>query len=93
MELSEKNKRQFLIPRGCGHAFLTLTDDVEFLYKADNFYDQQADRSIRWDDPAIGVDWGIGNPVLSDKDKNAPLLADSDADFIYNSAAKCPPTS
>ena len=48
VELSAENKRQFLIPRGFGHAFLTLTADVEFLYKADNFYDPQADRRIRW---------------------------------------------
>lgn len=83
VELSAENKRQFLIPRGFGHAFLTLTDDVEFLYKADNFYDAQADRSIRWNDPQISVDWGTENPVVSDKDAGAPLLKDSDADFIY----------
>lgn len=83
VELSADNKRQFLIPRGFGHAFLTLTDDVEFLYKADNFYDQQADRSIRWDDAEIGVDWVIDNPIVSEKDGNAPLLNDSDVNFIY----------
>jgi dTDP-4-dehydrorhamnose 3,5-epimerase len=84
-ELSADNKRQLLIPRGFGHAFLTLTDDVEFLYKADNFYCAEADRSIRWNDPAIGVDWGLGAevPLLSAKDAAAPLLSDSDADFVY----------
>jgi dTDP-4-dehydrorhamnose 3,5-epimerase len=86
-ELSADNKRQLLIPRGFGHAFLTLTDDVEFLYKADNPYRAEADRSIRWNDPAIGVDWGVpfgaGEPILSAKDAAAPLLADSDADFVY----------
>ena len=85
VELSAENKRQFLIPRGFAHAFLTLTDDVEFLYKADNFYAPDADRNIRWDDPEIGVEWGIADPILSAKDQKAPFLADSDADFIYSS--------
>lgn len=51
---------------------MTLTDDVDFCYKADNLYDHPSDRSIRFDDPAIGVDWGVTDPILSDKDKNAP---------------------
>jgi dTDP-4-dehydrorhamnose 3,5-epimerase len=86
-KLSADNKRQLLIPRGFGHAFLTLTDDVEFLYKADNFYCAEADRSIRWNDPAIGVEWGADfgadEPVLSAKDAAAPLLRDGDAGFVY----------
>ena len=89
--LSEENKRQFMIPRGFGHAFLTLSDDVEFCYKADGFYDAAADGSIRYDDPAIGVDWGAYFPdyrdgaglILSDKDKTAPLAADIDTGFTY----------
>ena len=81
--LSAENKRQFYIPRGFGHGFVTLTDDVDFCYKADNLYDHPSDRSIRFDDPAIGVDWGVTDPILSDKDKNAPLLADSDCNFVY----------
>lgn len=83
VELSEDNKRQLFIPRGFGHGFVTLTDEVEFLYKADNYYDHGSDRSIRFDDPEIGVNWGIDNPTLSDKDKNAPLLKDSDCSFVY----------
>ncbi len=81
VELSPENNRQFLIPRGCLHGFLTLTDEVEFLYKADNYYDPSSDRSVRFDDPAFGIDWGIENPILSEKDKNAPLYKDSDIDF------------
>ena len=81
VELSEENKRQLLIPRGFGHAFLTLTDEVEFLYKADNYYAPEADGSIRWNDPEIGVDWGVDDPVLSQKDANAPLLKDAVTDF------------
>lgn len=72
--LSEENKKQLLIPRGFGHGFVTLTDEVEFLYKADNYYAPEADGGIRWNDPEIGVDWGIDNPILSEKDKKNPFL-------------------
>lgn len=83
VELSAENKRQLLIPRGFGHAFLTLTDDVEFLYKADNFYASEADGGIRWNDPEIGIVWPIENPIMSDKDKTSPFLRDSDVKFVY----------
>ena len=79
--LSEENKKQFLIPRGFAHGFLTLTDNVEFVYKADNYYDPQADRNIIWNDEEINVDWGIENPILSEKDKKAPKFSESDVDF------------
>ena len=81
--LSAENGLQFYIPRGFGHGFVALTDDVNFCYKVDNLYSKECDRSIRFDDPAIGVEWGVSEPVLSDKDKNAPLLADSDCNFVY----------
>lgn len=84
VELSEQNYRQLLVPRGFLHGFLTLTDGVEFVYKVDNYYDKEADRSIRWDDPDLNIDWGIKDPILSDKDKNAPYLRDSDIDFKYD---------
>lgn len=74
--LSAENKKQLLIPRGFGHGFLTLTDEVEFLYKADNYYAPEADVGIRWNDPEIGVDWGVDNPILSAKDEKNPLLKD-----------------
>lgn len=76
VELSEENKKQLLITRGFGHGFITLTDDVEFLYKADNYYAPEADAGIRWNDPDIGVDWGVENPILSEKDKKNPFLKD-----------------
>ena len=82
-ELSGENHRQFYIPRGFAHGFLTLTDNVTFCYKADNLYSKECDRSIRFDDPAIGVDWGITDPILSEKDQKAPKLADSDCNFVY----------
>lgn len=76
VELSAENKKQLLIPRGFGHGFVTLTDDVEFLYKADNYYEPKADAGIRWNDPEIGVEWGVENPILSEKDRKNPFLKD-----------------
>lgn len=76
VELSAENKKQLLIPRGFGHGFVTLTDDVEFLYKADNYYAPEAEGGIRWNDPDIGVEWGVENPILSEKDKKNPFLKD-----------------
>lgn len=81
VELSEDNKKQLLIPKGFAHGFLTLTDNVEVQYKVDEDYAPECDRSIRFDDPEIGVEWGIENPILSEKDLKAPLLKDSDVDF------------
>lgn len=77
VELSADNKRQLLIPRGFAHGFLTLTDDVEFLYRADNFYNKESEGSIRWNDSTIGVDWGVENPIISEKDELAPYFDDS----------------
>lgn len=79
--LSEENKHQLLIPRGFAHGFQTLTDNVEVQYKVDNSYSKDHDRSIRFDDPTIGIEWENFPVVLSEKDKNAPFLIDSDANF------------
>lgn len=81
VELSEDNNKQLLIPKGFAHGFVTLTNDVEVQYKVDEIYSPEFDRSIRFDDPELGIDWGISNPVLSEKDLNAPFLKDSDVDF------------
>ncbi len=83
VELSAENKKQLFIPRGFGHGFLTLTEDVEFVYKTDNYYNYESDRNIIWNDPEMNIDWGIENPILSDKDKNAPLLKASDCNYKY----------
>jgi len=88
VKLSSKNKRQLLIPKGFAHGFLTLTENVEFLYKTDNFYSAEFDRSIAWNDPEIGIDWGIKTPILSEKDEKAPNLSESDVNFVYNTIAK-----
>lgn len=83
VELSAENKRMFFIPRGFGHGFVTLTDDVEFVYKVDNLYSKECDRGIHFNDPDIGVDWGCNDPILSQKDTTSPMLCDSDCNFIY----------
>ena len=82
-ELSADNKMMLYIPKGFLHGFVTRTDNVEVLYKVDAYYNADSDRSIRFDDPAIGVHWEIACPILSQKDRNAPLLCDSDVKFTY----------
>ncbi len=81
VELSAENKRMLMVPKGYAHGFVTLTDDVEVIYKVDSLYNKETDRSIRFDDPAIGVEWGIENPILSAKDSNSSRLCDSDCNF------------
>ena len=84
--LSVENKKMVLIPQGFGHGFLTVTDDVEVQYKTDNFYNKDCDRSINYLDPQIKIDFSAvtsADMILSDKDKQAPLLADSDVEFKY----------
>ena len=85
IELSAENHRQLFIPRGFAHGFITLTDDVEVQYKADNLYAPDCDGNIRWNDPEIGVQWPLAPTVLSDKDANAPLLAArTELNFTYS---------
>lgn len=83
VELSAENKKQLLIPRGFGHGFVTLTDMVEFMYKADNYYAPEADGGIRWNDPDIGVDWRMAEPILSAKDEKNPFLREIEAELFF----------
>lgn len=78
VELSGENKRQFFIPRGFAHGFLVLSDEAIFTYKVDNPYTPQAEGGISFNDPQIGIDWGIDPEelILSGKDQAAPLLKD-----------------
>jgi dTDP-4-dehydrorhamnose 3,5-epimerase len=75
VELNEENRRQLWIPRGFAHGFAVLSETVDFFYKCDELYSPKDEISVRWDDPAIGINWGVTNPSLSPKDAAAPLLA------------------
>jgi len=69
--LTEQNKNMLWIPEGFAHGFLTLADNTVFLYKCNQFYCKEAEETISWNDPDIGIEWNIDNPVLSPKDLNA----------------------
>ncbi|KPF74844.1 dTDP-4-dehydrorhamnose 3,5-epimerase [Blastomonas sp. AAP25] len=71
IELSAANKRMFWVPPGFGHGFLTLEDGTDFLYKCTSLYEPASEQSLQWDDPAVGIDWPLGNivPQLSQKDR------------------------
>lgn len=76
VELSEDNRRQLWVPRGFAHGFAVLSESADFFYKCDELYSPADEITVRWDDPAIGIAWGITAPSLSDRDARAPLLAD-----------------
>ena len=80
LEVSAEKWNQILVPKGFAHGFMTLVEHTEVIYKVTNYYSPEHDRSIRFDDPAIGIDWPISasGVQLSDKDQKAPMLADAD---------------
>lgn len=76
IELTGDNKKQFWIPEGFAHGFLTLEDDTVFAYKCTNVYSPEHDRGVKFDDPAIGIEWPeMGELTVSEKDQKQPLLA------------------
>ena len=79
VELSEDNHRQFFLPRGMAHGFVVLSEQAIFQYKCDNYYHPEAEGAIAWNDPQIGIEWGIDpeNIILSEKDSHHPMLADA----------------
>lgn len=80
VELSEDNKLQFFIPRGCAHGFLVLSEEAIFTYKVDNAYAPQADAGIRWNDPDLKIEWPLDESqlLLSDKDRVQPFLKEAE---------------
>jgi dTDP-4-dehydrorhamnose 3,5-epimerase len=86
VELSAENGRQLLVPKGFLHGFVTLMPDTEVQYKCTDVYAPDCDGAVRWDDPEIGIDWGVTAPVLSAKDAAAPLLRDAPRPFVWGVA-------
>ena len=80
--LSSENQRQLYIPPGFAHGFLVTSDDALFVYKCTEYYRPESERSIRWDDPRIGIDWPIDGPVLSMKDNVAVTLDAMPDEFL-----------
>ncbi len=80
-ELSADNFEMLFIPRGFGHAFLTLEDNTEFMYKVDNPYAPESESGIIWNDPDLAINWPIKNPILSEKDGKLPTLKNLSAYF------------
>jgi dTDP-4-dehydrorhamnose 3,5-epimerase len=85
-ELSFENGHQLLVPVGFAHGFVTRAPGSEIIYKCSDYYAPECDRALKWDDETIGVDWGITADavLLSDKDANAPVLADLDNPFEWS---------
>jgi dTDP-4-dehydrorhamnose 3,5-epimerase len=76
--LSSENKKGIYIPPDFAHGFCVLSEEAEIFYKCTEFYSPENERSIRWDDPELAIDWPIKNPILSDKDRTAPLFKEAE---------------
>ena len=76
VELTAENFEQLYVPPGCLHGFVVLTESAQFEYKCTALYDPSGEFSVRWDDPELAIPWPVEAPALSEKDQNAPLLAD-----------------
>lgn len=81
--LSEENKRQIVVPKGFAHGICTLVPNTQILYKVDEYYSPEHDRGIRWNDPELGIDWPVSEPILSEKDKHQPFLKEAEINFEY----------
>lgn len=81
VELSAEEKKQFFIPRGFGHAVISLTDYSEIEYRVDNLYNKEYDRTISYCDKELNIPWPMDNIIVSDKDRAAPMLKESDCNF------------
>jgi dTDP-4-dehydrorhamnose 3,5-epimerase len=75
-ELSDENHHQLLIPIGFGHGFCALSEEADVLYKLSSYYDADTEAGIAWDDPDLGIEWPVEQPLLSERDRNAPRFAE-----------------
>lgn len=88
VEVSSENKLQFWIPPGFAHGFAVISDEAIFHYKCTNLYSKQHERSIIYNDPEIGIDWRIENPIVSDKDLHSKRFNEIQKDFIYENSGE-----
>lgn len=79
VELSAQSHTMLFVPKGFAHGFQTLMEASEVFYQMSECYHRESARGVRWDDPKMGITWPIRNPILSDKDRNFPLLDEGDA--------------
>ena len=79
--LEADDKKMLFIPEGFAHGFRTLKDNTVFFYKCTSGYHKASERTIRWNDPELKIDWGTDDPLLSEKDRTAPLFRDFDSPF------------
>ncbi len=80
--LSEASLNMVYIPRGFAHGFAVISEEADFLYRCDNYYDPTDEYGVLWSDPGIGIDWGVERPILSNRDQGMPLLADVPEDAL-----------
>jgi dTDP-4-dehydrorhamnose 3,5-epimerase len=86
--LSSEKQNQIFIPQGFAHGFVALTDIVQFLYKCSDFYDPASEHGIRWNDSDLAIDWGIANPLISEKDARFSTLAAVPREFLPHYSQK-----
>jgi dTDP-4-dehydrorhamnose 3,5-epimerase len=86
--LSDKTQNMIYIPAGFAHGFLALTESVHFLYKCSDFYDPTGEHGIAWNDPDIGISWGVPTPLISQKDGTCPTLAATPQEWLPRYVAK-----
>ncbi len=85
-DLTPENARQLLVPKGFLHGFVTRLPDTEVQYKCSDVYASDCDGAVRWNDPDIGIDWAVADPVLSAKDAAAPFLCDLTSPFVWSAS-------
>ena len=81
IELNESNKTMLFVPKGFAHGFCCLEDDTIVQYKCSNYYHKASEMGIAWNDPSIGIEWPVKDPIVSEKDEILPLLKDFDSPF------------
>ena len=83
MELSSKNKHQMFIPKGFAHGFSVLSDNALVYYKCSDYYYPDGERGLLWDDPELGIDWKVTDPIISEKDRYQPRLQEITTEDLF----------